>query len=106
MSPPQQQQLVQPRTLLCYHGATGEKTAKQNLTEKCKQCEENGTTTPVAGIYRWQLFYELASGFNRCLVPEKERCFSKLSRRGVQDVGLRQRGLGGIPVVLQVKLDS
>lgn len=33
----QQQQLVQPRRLLCYSGASGEKTAELNLLEKCHQ---------------------------------------------------------------------
>lgn len=33
----QQQQLVQPRRLLCYSEATGEKTAELNLLEKCYQ---------------------------------------------------------------------
>ncbi|KAF1384583.1 hypothetical protein PFLUV_G00121710 [Perca fluviatilis] len=84
----------------------GEKTTEQNLSEKCKQSGEYCSTKRLLpGIKRWQLFYEIASGFERCLFAGKKRSFSKLSRRGVQDVGLRQRGLGGIPVGA-VKLDS
>lgn len=47
------------------------------------------------------MFSELGSGFERCLFAEKKRSFSKLNPKKsslVQDVGLRQRGLGGIPV--------
>lgn len=48
------------------------------------------------------MFLELVSGFERCVFAEKKEVFFlKVEPKRsslVQDVGLRQRGLGGIPV--------
>lgn len=86
----------------CYSGATGEETDERNITVNCEQFGgKRRDQTPVAGIWRWQVFCELGSRFERCLSAEKKRSFSKLKPKKsslVQDVGLRQRGLGGIPV--------
>lgn len=69
----------------CYRGATGEKTAERNLSEKCEQLEENGTTKrllPVPGGGRCSS--NLSADLSVVFSPTKRGSFfSKLSRRGV-----------------------
>lgn len=55
----------------------------------------------MVGIWRWQLVSELVSGPELRVFAEKKEVFVKVEPKRscvVQDVGLRQRGLGGIPV--------
>lgn len=77
---PQQQQLVQPRTLLCYRGATGEKRPSQASRRSPNSSGgKRRDQTPVAGIRRRQVFPRTcqrtrASPFS----PEKREVFLKV----------------------------
>lgn len=56
---------------------------------------------PVVGISRRPPLYELVGGFEFRVLAGKKAAFVKVEPKRsspVQDVGLRQRGLGGIPV--------
>ncbi len=67
---PQQQQLVQPRRLLCYSGGTGEKTAERNLTEKCQRLGENGATQRLLPVLVGGTWFEnLSADLNVVFSP-------------------------------------
>lgn len=102
----------EPRTATAAAGAAEEATLLQRSHRrenggakplgKVLPVWENGPGEPLlSGFGGGSCLVNLSVDFELCVFAEKKRCFVKVEPKRscvVQDVGLRQRGLGGIPV--------